>query len=67
MKYIALFETDEHADGVGVVFPDLPVSKPCKYSIYMNRSLMKRIDAITNNLSAFLARAAEMALESMHS
>ena len=24
LKYIALFETDEYADGVGVVFPDFP-------------------------------------------
>ncbi len=24
LRYIALFETDEYADGVGVVFPDFP-------------------------------------------
>lgn len=24
LKYIALFETDEKADGVGVIFPDIP-------------------------------------------
>lgn len=130
LKYIALFETDEEADGVGVVFPDLPgcfssgrdyeeavknaheiladylgslkaegkkipaprsleqikkewkdwadweknysftvgfvryipVEKPRKYSIYMSQSLMAQIDAVTDNRSAFLAKAAEQAL-----
>ncbi len=126
LKYIALFETDAEADGVGVIFPDLPgcfssgkdyeeavknahealadylgtlkdiptprtleqikkewpdwqewtdnysftlgyvsylpVEKPRKYSIYMSQSLMAQIDAVTDNRSAFLTRAAEQAL-----
>lgn len=40
----------------------IPDGKPNKYTIYMNSALMKRIDAVTDNRSAFLSKAAEMAL-----
>ena len=37
----------------------VPSHETCKYTISMDASLMARIDAITKNRSAFLARAAE--------
>ena len=46
-----------------VPVPYIPAAKPAKYSIYMDKSLMARIDEVTDNRSAFLSKAAEMLLD----
>ena len=44
----------------------IPSHETRKYTISMDSSLMAKIDAVTKNRSAFLARAAEKILESDH-
>ena len=41
----------------------MPVAKPKKYTLYIDSSLMARIDMVTKNRSAFLAEAARKVLE----
>ncbi len=41
----------------------IPFSKPKKYTVYLDSSLMERIDTVTKNRSAFLAQAAEALLD----
>lgn len=56
-------EWEKNSNFLVVPIAYLPVTKPKKYSIYMDRSLMEKIDSITDNRSAFITKAAEMALK----
>ncbi|MCL2325770.1 MAG: type II toxin-antitoxin system HicB family antitoxin [Proteobacteria bacterium] len=52
---------DNYSFVVGLVSA-FPVSKPKKYTVYMDSSLMAKIDAVTKNRSEFLTIAAERML-----
>ncbi len=55
----------EWTDGEEYAFvyvPYVPESKPRKYSLYLDSTLMARVDAVTDNRSAFFAKAAERML-----
>ncbi len=63
-KALASDLADEHL--AVIVVPVKPASKPKRVNVIMDSGLLRQIDEVTNNRSAFLAQAARNELARQH-